>query len=174
MPPFFCCAGRFKGAACALHPMTAARFPDVWRKKNEASRLPICYLLITRRNYESRTSSLCSPLFFPADPSGRFLGEVGKIGFRRWLCFAFPRVITPDCRRRNLPCGFSAQRTLLRSRRGWRNSKRSSTSSLSFTRIFITVTQRYGNTKGIPLGLSYAPVSMPFVSVYRLWGGAAT
>jgi len=64
MFPFFHCAGRFKGAACALHPMTAARFSDVWRKKNEDGRLPICYLVITRRNYESRMS---------------FAREVGKI-----------------------------------------------------------------------------------------------
>lgn len=60
--------------------MTAARFPDVWRKKNEDARLPICYLVITQRNYESRMTS--SP--FPATPLQPDLPEeVGKIGFRR-------------------------------------------------------------------------------------------
>lgn len=67
VPLFFRCAGRFKEAACALHPMTAARFPDVWQKKNEDSRLPICYLVITRRNYESRMTSPLLP-FQPVLP----------------------------------------------------------------------------------------------------------
>jgi len=75
VPLFFRCVGRFKEAACALHPMTTARFPDVWQKKNEDCCLPICYLVITRRNYESRMT----PPPFPASSSGRFVGEVGKI-----------------------------------------------------------------------------------------------
>lgn len=82
-------------------PNDAARFPDMWRKKNEDNRLPICYLVITRRNYESRARGEKSRTEETGGREGetnlssatRRRLEVGKIEFCRRLCFAFAHAI---------------------------------------------------------------------------------